>query len=136
MSNEDQGTGGEVAAEEILNGEIPMVPTTGKIGVTVGLFLFVLYLTNQGFADLVSAVVHSDLDEVPTRGICVQQQYDEAGTAWYVQVPCWSAATKAEVIEVYMTPPAYDASGWTACDYAGGTLIWLSGGVTLCTVPE
>ncbi len=131
MTTEDQGD-----AEEITGGELPMVPTTGKVGITVALFLFVLYLTNQGFADLVSAVLHDELDAVPARGICVQQQYDEAGTSSYVQVPCWSAATKAEIIEVYMTPPVYDASGWTSCDYAGGTLIWLDSVVTICTVPH
>jgi hypothetical protein len=51
-------------------------------------------------------------------------------------VPCWSAATKAEVVEVYSAPPVYDAAGWTSCDYAGGTLIWFEGGLTLCTVPD
>lgn len=34
MSTEGQGTEDEGAAEEILSGELPVVPTTGKVGVT------------------------------------------------------------------------------------------------------
>ncbi|PRY59263.1 hypothetical protein [Glycomyces artemisiae] len=124
------------AEEDVTGGELPVVPTTGKVGVTVALFLFVLYLTNQGFADFASKILHDDLDAVPARGICVQQQYDENGDSWHVQVPCWSAATKAEIIEVYTTAPVSDSYGWTSCDYAGGTLVWFTNGVGICTVPH
>ncbi|MEU6248094.1 hypothetical protein [Glycomyces sp. NPDC047010] len=116
--------------------EAPIVPTTGKVGVTVALFLFVLYLTNQGFADFASEILHEDLDAVPVRGICVQPQYDENGDAWYVQVPCWSAASKAEIVEVYTTAPGTDEYGWNSCDYLGGTTIWFDNGVAICTVPH
>jgi len=126
----------DAGEEDPTGGEAPIVPTTGKIGVTVALFLFVLYLTNQGFADFASGFLHDDLDAVPVRGICVQRQYDENGDAWYVQVPCWSAATKAEIIEVYTSPPVPDAAGWNSCDYAGGSTVWFDNGVAICTVPH
>lgn len=96
----------------------PVVPPTGKIAITVGLFLFVLYFTNQGFADFVSKVLSDPIDETPTRGMCIQEQYDE-GVMDLRQIPCWSAATRWEVVDSISSTAGYEYDAFYTNCYSG-----------------
>ncbi|WP_025273779.1 hypothetical protein [Haloglycomyces albus] len=85
--------------DESSGNESPTPPIPwGKTGLGFAVFFFVLYLSNQNFADFVSQALHEDVDGLPEDDICIQRMAQDDSLYPYVQVPCWSAATKQRVV--------------------------------------